>query len=426
MLTNLRNKMRNVLPLIGVCFFSTNILAQGVCTINGIVKNRPQSKVLYLAPVNTDFRVNDYTCVPIVDSAFSYSFPVEQAQEYSLIFEDEYNKGAWMPTKFIAENANIEIVLNEEKKWMDNVVKGSGLTNRQKWCSDYPAELFGLRQLRAKLDSMDVSGAMYSESFLALIAEIKQAEDNKLKKDSLFNVLDKIERYSEAGLEFQNRYKEGSLLAQQWKIAELTRVVDVVGLAYLQELAYSVVYYKYKHIALDELREIYNTKYKSKFSDNPMAKNIEMYLSAVSVTGEAKYIDFVAPDMNGNSQQVSSLIEGKVAILDLWASWCGPCMRTSKALIPIYEKYKDKGLVIVGVAREKSDTKAMISAIERLKLPWINLAELNDQQNIWSRYGVGNGGGRVFLINQNGKIVMSDITSDSIDVLDSRLDEMLK
>jgi len=42
-------------------------------------------------------------------------------------------------------------------------------------------------------------------------------------------------------------------------------------------------------------------------------------------------------------------LKGKVVLLDFWAVWCGPCIATFPHLKEWNEKYKDKGLVIIGV-----------------------------------------------------------------------------
>jgi thiol-disulfide isomerase/thioredoxin len=39
----------------------------------------------------------------------------------------------------------------------------------------------------------------------------------------------------------------------------------------------------------------------------------------------------------------------KVVYLDFWASWCGPCRQSFPWLNQMHEKYKDRGLVIIGV-----------------------------------------------------------------------------
>jgi len=41
---------------------------------------------------------------------------------------------------------------------------------------------------------------------------------------------------------------------------------------------------------------------------------------------------------------------GKVRVIDLWASWCGPCRMTIPELNTLYDQYREKGLVVVGLS----------------------------------------------------------------------------
>ena len=134
-----------------------------------------------------------------------------------------------------------------------------------------------------------------------------------------------------------------------------------------------------------------------------------------------KYIDFSAPDFNGNIVTLSEQIKGKVALIDLWASWCGPCRRASISMIPVYEEYKNKGFNIVGVARESERSRA-VNAAKKDGYPWINLIELNDRNKIWERYGIGNGGGSTFLIDRDGTILAIHPTAKEVrDIVENKL-----
>ena len=45
-------------------------------------------------------------------------------------------------------------------------------------------------------------------------------------------------------------------------------------------------------------------------------------------------------------------IKGKVVVVDLYATWCGPCMRAIPHNNALLKKYKDQGLVIIGICTD--------------------------------------------------------------------------
>ena len=50
--------------------------------------------------------------------------------------------------------------------------------------------------------------------------------------------------------------------------------------------------------------------------------------------------------------------QNKVVYIDFWASWCGPCRKSFPWINAIQEKYKDKGLVVIGINLDKDIEKA--------------------------------------------------------------------
>ena len=85
------------------------------------------------------------------------------------------------------------------------------------------------------------------------------------------------------------------------------------------------------------------------------------------------------------------------------------------SMIPAYEKYKNKGFVIVGIAREYNDTERFKTAIEKDKYPWLNLIELDNKNDIWNKYNISNAAGCTYLIDKNGQILAINPTAEELD-----------
>jgi len=54
------------------------------------------------------------------------------------------------------------------------------------------------------------------------------------------------------------------------------------------------------------------------------------------------------PDQSGEKVDLREL-QGKVVLVDFWASWCGPCKQEMPVLEALHKKYTEQGLVIVGI-----------------------------------------------------------------------------
>lgn len=67
-------------------------------------------------------------------------------------------------------------------------------------------------------------------------------------------------------------------------------------------------------------------------------------------------IEFTFPDLNGKEVSLNDpKFRNKVTIVQFFGSWCPNCMDETAYLAPLYDKYKDSGLEIIGLAYERSN-----------------------------------------------------------------------
>jgi cytochrome c biogenesis protein CcmG/thiol:disulfide interchange protein DsbE len=77
-----------------------------------------------------------------------------------------------------------------------------------------------------------------------------------------------------------------------------------------------------------------------------------------SSTGVAPQSGFQAPDfeldsLEGGSTRLSDL-RGQVVVVNLWATWCGPCRAEMSALERVWQEYRDRGLVVLAVNQREA------------------------------------------------------------------------
>lgn len=95
---------------------------------------------------------------------------------------------------------------------------------------------------------------------------------------------------------------------------------------------------------------------------------------------------FKAAALAGQRLELQDL-RGRVVLLDFWATWCPPCRNEAPQLQKLWEKYKDKGLVVIGIALDSGDDAALREFAAESKLTyWL----VNDRSGaIAAEYRIG-------------------------------------
>lgn len=147
---------------------------------------------------------------------------------------------------------------------------------------------------------------------------------------------------------------------------------------------------------------------------------------AASVSAAEKalmYEDFLMADTAGRSVSSKEITgKAKYTFIDFWASWCAPCRQQGRALIPLYAKYRPKGLEVIAVSLDTNPI-AWKKAIVTDGYTWANLSDTKGFESpIIIKYGI-TAIPRNFLINHNGKIVAKDLHGSE---LETKLVELFK
>ena len=65
-------------------------------------------------------------------------------------------------------------------------------------------------------------------------------------------------------------------------------------------------------------------------------------------------IEYPAATLEGDTVTLASL-EGKVVLLNFWATWCVPCREETPYLQALYEEHSPEGLEVVGISLDTGD-----------------------------------------------------------------------
>lgn len=154
-------------------------------------------------------------------------------------------------------------------------------------------------------------------------------------------------------------------------------------------------------------------------------------LLAYGFTTEPRYIpspliakpapDFTLPRFDGGELRLQEL-RGKVVFLNFWASWCPPCRAEARTLEAAWQKYKNAGVVFVGVNIQDKEPDAR-AFLEEFGITYPNVIDRGNRVAI--DYGVW-GIPETFFIDREGRTTYKHVGALGWPTITAKLDEALQ
>ncbi|MFZ3079613.1 MAG: TlpA family protein disulfide reductase [Bellilinea sp.] len=130
--------------------------------------------------------------------------------------------------------------------------------------------------------------------------------------------------------------------------------------------------------------------------------------------------DFTLTSFDGRTYTLSDL-RGNVVIINFWASWCPPCREEAAYLERTWRKYKDKGVIFIGVDYADAE-KPALAYIDEFDITYFNGPDLGTR--ISQSYNI-KGVPETYYVAKDGTLRGNHIGPLFEPELDNRIDELL-
>ena len=125
------------------------------------------------------------------------------------------------------------------------------------------------------------------------------------------------------------------------------------------------------------------------------------YLKPAAVAVGRPAPDFTASDMNGRTVRLADN-RGKIVLLNIWATWCPPCVDEMPSLEKLYQEFKDQNFALMAVSIDSDGITAVAPFMKKHGLTFPAL--IDSQAAIQTSYEI-TGVPETFIIDKKGILV---------------------
>jgi thiol-disulfide isomerase/thioredoxin len=130
--------------------------------------------------------------------------------------------------------------------------------------------------------------------------------------------------------------------------------------------------------------------------------------------------EFSLTDINGKPLKLSDF-QGKVILLDFWATWCGPCRIEIPGFIQLQNRYADQGFTMIGISMDDSP-EPVVDFYKQLQMNY-PVAVGNDR--LGELYGGMPGLPTTFVIGRDGRIYAKHVGAYDLSVFEAEIKTLL-
>ena len=208
---------------------------------------------------------------------------------------------------------------------------------------------------------------------------------------------------------------------QQQQYLEANKEIEKADLEFLKKhinteagIMYFLNSYYNMGISLENREELIQLMDEKTRSLEPVKQIIITTENEARIKPGNTFTDFALSTPEGDILALSDLV-GKTdyLLIDFWASWCGPCLRTFPELTAFYKEHKGDRFEILGVSLDDA-FDAWVGALDRYGLDWKHVSDLRGWQSEAGQIYAVSSIPRTFLIDKEGKIVGMNLSLEEI------------
>jgi peroxiredoxin len=128
-------------------------------------------------------------------------------------------------------------------------------------------------------------------------------------------------------------------------------------------------------------------------------------LLAGTALAQEKAPNFSLKTADGKTIELAKL-QGKVVVVNFWATWCGPCKREIPGFLEVYDRLRTKGLEIVGISLDREGWTVVKPYVDRAKITYPVVV---DNGKLAEAYGGIDAIPTTFIVDRKGNIVKKHV-----------------